>query len=288
MEGKSKEEINAICNRINCFKWKIFAKRTKIDYIEGNIQFCHFLAKKYYTSYLTLKEAEKHIQEFVDDLKARNRSSNTIHDYLASVCKTFGKYMGDYEHPIRHGVCLKDDPMKYNTKLGEKARDLGLITGLRRNELAQLKINDIKFIDCETVLIYSIGKGGKHNRTVLKGIVAVEKLKEYIREARVPDALHYCRAICAQNTYYAVLKEMENDPAKRAEYIQKIKDEFKRCKRKLKEDLNKPYCLRGYNKKAAESINKPVVYDRVAAMYVSLFILHHFRTDTTILHYLVK
>ena len=205
LEGKSKEEINDICNRINCFKWKIFAKRTKIDYIEGNIQFCHFLAKKYYTSYLTLKEAEKHIQEFVDDLKERNRSSNTIHDYLASVCKTFGKYMGDYEHPIRHGVCLKVEPMKYNTKLGEKARDLGLLTGLRRNELAQLKIKDIKFIDCETVHIFSIGKGGKHNRTVLKGIVAVEKLKEYIREAeekgsdflltkaeaRVPDALHY-------------------------------------------------------------------------------------------------
>ena len=302
LEGKSKEEINDICNRINCFKWKIFAKRTKIDYIKGNIQFCHFLAKKYYTSYLTLKEAEKHIQEFVDDLKERNRSSNTIHDYLASVCKTFGKYMGDYEHPIRHGVCLKVEPMKYNTKLGEKARDLGLLTGLRRNELAQLKIKDIKFIDCETVHIFSIGKGGKHNRTVLKGIVAVEKLKEYIREAeekgsdflltkaeaRVPDALHYCRAICAQNTYYAVLKEMENDPAKRAEYVQKIKNEFKRCKRKLKEDLNKPYRLRGYNREAALSIGKPIVYDRVAAMYVSLFILHHFRTDTTILHYLVK
>jgi ParB/RepB/Spo0J family partition protein len=77
LEGKSKEEINDICNRINCFKWKLFAKRTKIGYIEGNVQFCHFLEKKYRTSYLTLKEAEKHIQEFVDDLKARNRSSNS-------------------------------------------------------------------------------------------------------------------------------------------------------------------------------------------------------------------
>ena len=117
LEGKSKEEINKICNRINCFKWKLFAKRTKIGYIEGNVQFCHFLEKKYRTSYLTLKEAEKHIQEFVDDLKARNRSSNTIHDYLAAVCKTFEKYMGDYDHPIRHGVCLKDDPTKYNLSL---------------------------------------------------------------------------------------------------------------------------------------------------------------------------
>ena len=136
----------------------------------------------------------------------------------------------------------------------------------------------------------------------MKGIVEVSKLKEYIREAeekgsdslltkteaRVPDALHYCRAICSQNTYYTVLKEMENYPSKRAEYIQAIEDEFKRCKRKLKENLDKPYRLRGYNREAALSIGKPVVYDRVAAMYVSLFILHHFRTDTTILHYLVK
>ena len=68
--------------------------------------------------------------------------------------------MGDYEHPIRHGVCLKVEPMKYNTKLGEKARDLGLLTGLRRRELGHLKVDDIKFIDCETVHIYSIGKGG--------------------------------------------------------------------------------------------------------------------------------
>ena len=177
-----------------------------------------------------------------------------------------------------------------------------MISGLRRRELGHLKVDDIKFIDCETVHIFSIGKGGKHNRTVLKGIVAVSKLKEYIREAeekgsdflltkaeaRVPDALHYCQVICAQNTYYAVLQEIENDPAKRAEYIQKIKDEFKRCKRKLKENLDKPYRLRGYNREAALSIGKQVVYDRVAAMYVSLFILHHFRTDTTILHYLVK
>mgnify|MGYP000107984091 CR=1 FL=1 len=57
-------------------------------------------------------------------------------------------------------------------------------------------------------------------------------------EAHVPDGLHYCRAMCAQITYNAVLQEMENDPAKRAEYIQKIKDEFKRCGRKLKREYS--------------------------------------------------
>ena len=115
-----------------------------------------------------------------------------------------------------------------------------MTTGLRRRELGHLKVDDIKFIDFETVHIFSVGKGGKHNRTVLKGIVAVAKLKEYISraekmnndflltkaEAHVPDGLHYCRAMCAQITYNAVLQEMENDPAKRAKYIQEIKDEF--------------------------------------------------------------
>lgn len=301
-KGFSDEEIEKFLDEIVIYKWRIFTESSFNRYLKVIKRFCKYLAAKFQTSHLTMFEAEKHIQEFVDDLKARNRSSNTIHDYLASICKTFGKYMGDYEHPIRHGVCLKDDPNKYNTKSGEKARDVALTTGLRRRELGKLKVDDIKFIDSETVHIFSIGKGGKHNRTVLKGIVTVEKLKEYIdraekmnndflltkAEARVPDGLHYCRAMCAQITYNAVLQEMENDPAKRAEYIQKIKDEFKRCGRKLKENLDKPYRLRGYNREAALSIGKPIVYDRVAAMYVSLFILHHFRTDTTILHYLVK
>lgn len=58
-----------------------------------------------------------------------------------------------------------------------------MTSGLRRRELGHIKVDDIKFIDCETVHIFSIGKGGKHNRTVLKGIVAVEKLKEYIDRA---------------------------------------------------------------------------------------------------------
>lgn len=247
-------------------------------------------------------EAEKYIQEYIDVREARGLSADTLNTDLSALCKVFGRRTIEFRHPPRHGAHLKNDPTKYNTETGETTRDVGVTTGLRRRELAHLKVDDIKFIDSETVHIFSIGKGGKHNRTVLKGIVAVAKLKEYISraektgndflltkaEARVPDGLHYCRAMCAQITYNAVLQEMENNPAKRAEYIQKIKDEFKRCKRKLKENLDKPYRLRGYNREAALSIGKPIVYDRVAAMYVSLFILHHFRTNTTILHYLVK
>ena len=301
-KGFSDEEIEKFLDEIVIYKWRIFTESSFNRYIKVIKRFCKYLKEKFQTSHLTMFEAEKYIQEYIDVREARGLSADTLNTDLSALCKVFGRRTIEFRHPPRHGAHLKNDPTKYNTETGETTRDVGVTTGLRRRELAHLKVDDIKFIDSETVHIFSIGKGGKHNRTVLKGIVAVAKLKEYISraektgndflltkaEARVPDGLHYCRAMCAQNTYYAVLQDMENDPAKRAEYIQKIKDEFKRCKRKLKEDLNKPYCLRGYNKKAAESINKPVVYDRVAAMYVSLFILHHFRTNTTILHYLVK
>lgn len=286
-KGFSDEEIEKFLDEIVIYKWRIFTESSFNRYLKVIKRFCKYLAAKFQTSHLTMFEAEKYIQEYIDVREARGLSANTLNTDLSALCKVFGRRTIEFRHPPHHGAHLKNNSTKYNTETGETTRDVALTTGLRRRELGHLKVDDIKFIDFETVHIFSVGKGGKHNRTVLKGIVAVSKLKEYIRkaeekgsdflltkaEARVPDALHYCRAICAQNTYYAVLKEMENDPAKRAEYIQKIKDEFKRCGRKLKEDLNKPYCLRGYNKKAAESINKPVVYNRVAAMYVSLFIM---------------
>ena len=102
-------------------------------------------------------------------------------------------------------------------------------------------------------------------------------------EARVPDALHYCRAICAQNTYYTVLKEMENDPSKRAEYIQAIEDEFKRNKRKLKE-YNKPYGLRGYKTKRQPNLSTSQLSTiKMAAMYVSSSYSATFAQDLTIL-----
>ena len=268
-KGFSDEEIEKFLDEIVIYKWRIFTESSFNRYIKVIKRFCKYLKEKFQTSHLTMFEAEKYIQEYIDVREARGLSADTLNTDLSALCKVFGRRTIEFRHPPRHGAHLKNDPTKYNTETGETTRDVGVTTGLRRRELAHLKVDDIKFIDSETVHIFSIGKGGKHNRTVL-------------------DGLHYCRAMCAQNTYYAVLQDMENDPAKRAEYIQKIKDEFKRCKRKLKENLDKPYRLRGYNREAALSIGKPIVYDRVAAMYVSLFILHHFRTNTTILHYLVK
>ena len=204
-KGFSDEEIEKFLDEIVIYKWRIFTESSFNRYLKVIKRFCKYLAAKFQTSHLTMFEAEKYIQEYIDVREARGLSADTLNTDLSALCKVFGRRTIEFRHPPRHGAHLKNDSTKYNTETGETTRDVALISGLRRRELGHIKVDDIKFIDCETVHIFSIGKGGKHNRTVLKGIVAVEKLKEYIdraekmgndflltkAEAHVPDGLHY-------------------------------------------------------------------------------------------------
>lgn len=157
-KGFKDEEIKEILKGINTFKWKIFSEGTFNRYLGVLKQFCKYLKEKFQTSHLTMFEAEKYIQEYIDVREARGLSANTLNTDLSALCKIFGQKISDYRHPPRHGVHLKNDPTKYNTETGETTRDVALTTGLRRRELGHLKVDDIKFIDCETVHIYSIGK----------------------------------------------------------------------------------------------------------------------------------
>ena len=56
----------------------------------------------------------------------------------------------------------------------------------------------------------------------------------------------------------------------------------------LHENLDIPYRCRGQNRKKLEKLGKPTVFDRVAVLYVSCTVTNHFRSDTTVQHYLVK
>ena len=58
--------------------------------------------------------------------------------------------------------------------------------------------------------------------------------------------------------------------------------------KKLRENLNMPYIVRGKNRTRLEKEGRPVEFDRTAVMYVSVAVLSHFRTDTTVEHYIGK
>ena len=96
------------------------------------------------------------------------------------------------------------------------------------------------------------------------------------------------QGLCAIDEYNRVLADIKANPKRREFYKSFIKDTFRKYNKPLLEDLDKPYFLRGAGKKLCISQGKSYIYDRVAVLYVSLAILHHFRSDTTVQNYLIK
>ncbi len=304
--GVSKSDIYKELLHIDCAKNKIFSYSTMKNYIRFVKDFAAFAYTKAGTSRVSVEDSIKYIQPYIDSLISKGDSPNTINLKLAAVCKATGQYVVDYTHPIRRYSdvtrsvknAVRD---KYNDKRAAAALELNRAIGLRRNELARVSINDIH-IGEKCAYIYSKGKGGKNNVTLISDPKKLDILYKYMSQAIANgretllskeqmnhDAdLHHARAMCAIDEYKRVAEDMRINPERREYYKSFIKDIFKKYNKPLLEDLDKPYFLRGAGKKLCISQEKSYIYDRVAVLYVSLTILHHFRSDTTVQHYLIK
>ena len=305
-KGISRENIYKELLHIDCAKDKIFSYSTMKNYIRFVRDFADYVYTQTGTSRVSISESIACIQPYIDSLISKGDSPNTINLKLAAVCKATGQYVVDYTHPIRRysdvtrsvKTAVRD---KFNDKRAEAALELNRAIGLRRNELARISINDI-YIGEKCAYIYSKGKGGKNNITYIADPAKLDILYKYMRQAIADgretllskeqmnhDAdLHHARALCAIDEYKRVAEDMRINPERREYYKSFIKDTFKKYNKPLLEDLDKPYFLRGAGKKLCISQGKSYIYDRVAVLYVSLTILHHFRSDTTVQHYLIK
>ena len=302
--GASKSDIQKELLHIDSAKDKIFSYSTMKNYIRFVKEFAAFVYIQTGTSRVSISESISYIQPYIDALILKGDSTNTINLKLAAVCKATGQYVVDYTHPIRRysdvtrstKAAVRD---KYNDKRAAAALELNRAIGLRRNELARLTIDDIH-IGEKCAYIYSRGKGGKNNITYISDPAKLDILYKYMsqaitdgretllsREQMHHDAdLHHARALCAIDEYNRILADIKTNPERREFYKSFIKDTFRKYNKQLLEDLDKPYYLRGAGKKLCISQGKSYIYDRVAALYVSLAILHHFRSDTTVQHYL--
>ena len=189
----------------------------------------------------------------------------------------------------------------FNDKRASESLELNRAVGLRRAELARFSITDIEWND-KSVLIKSVGKGGKHNETFITDPEKICVIEKYYYDAIADgrtlmltkeqmnhDAdLHHARALCALDEYKRVIEDIKEHPERREFYKQFVIDFFKRHNKRLKEKLDLPYRLRGAGKAMLEAQGKETVFDRVAVLYVSVTILHHYRSDTTVQHYLIK
>ena len=100
--------------------------------------------------------------------------------------------------------------------------------------------------------------------------------------------LHHARAQCAMDEYNRVMADIKEHPERRTFYKDYVVRFFKENNKPLKENLDKPYNLRGADKKMLEKQGRETSFDRAVVLYVSVTILHHYRSDTTVQHYLIK
>ncbi|WP_028510318.1 integrase domain-containing protein [Ruminococcus sp. NK3A76] len=305
-KGISRADIHKELLHIDAAKDKIFSYSTMKNYIRFVKDFAAFVYTKTSTSRVSVEDSIKYIRPYIDSLISKGDSPNTINLKLSAVCKATGQYVVDYTHPIRRysdvtrstKAAVRD---KYNDKRAAAALELNRSIGLRRNELARVSINDI-YLGEKCAYIYSKGKGGKNNITYISDPAKLDILYKYMSQAITEgretllskeqmnhDAdLHHARAMCAVDEYNRILQDIHKNPEQREFYKSYIKNIFKKYNKPLLEDLDKPYYLRGAGKTLCISQGKSYIFDRVAVLYVSLTILHHFRSDTTVQHYLIK
>ena len=306
-QGLSKEEIDKIVQDINTYRDKIFSYQTLKIYCKAANAFEDFCEEILGTKRIPIEDCPKYIEDFVHWGIEKKFSPDTIHTYLAGVCKALRLNIGDYSKPKRNYMkCIRgvypaqnDD---YNATRAQKTLKVNRILGMRRAELRRLKLSDIHILSENRAEIHYRGKGGKNNIQLLSTPADVTTIKEYVEEAMLQgreflltqeelknDAdLHHMRALRAQDVYYSVCKDMQEHPERREFYKKEIQDVFHKNGKKLRENLEVPYRCRGEHRKQLIKIGQPTIFDRVAVLYVSCFVTNHFRSSVTVQHYLIK
>ena len=306
-QGYSKKEAHKMAMSINTYQNKIFSQSTMTAYQKAAGVFEQFCQETLGSKRLTLEETKNHVQEFVNWNISKGLTPQTIHLRLSAVCKALELNISNYEKPLRHYSDATRSVKSahndtYNAVHAERALTANRIIGLRRSELARLQCSDIRFISAERAEVYTVGKGGKHNINIISSKEKVSLLKAMVQEAESQcniylldktdlnnDAdLHHERAECAKDVYHSVFADMAAHPERRTYYQSEIFRIFAENNKTLRENLDTPYRCRGQNREKLEELGKPTVFDRVAVLYVSCTVTNHFRSDTTVQHYLIK
>lgn len=297
--GKTTEEQLSV----NYMKDKIYSYSTMKTYQKEITRFGDWLIEKGHKR-ISLSQVKEHIQEYIDYQTDRGLTPDSVNTSLSAICKATHADISDYRRPRRSVAKItrgtgerKHD--SYNEKKFADVLNANRLLGLRRNELKNLRVRDIIERD-DAVIVKSRGKGGKDNEQLF--IFSDEKEKvmaltvgkapdDYVfeREAFKNDCdFHHMRELRAKDLYKLVLSDINVHPENATYYQTIIKDIFKRHRKRLREDFSKPFVVRGPNKKRLEKEGRETEFDRTAVLFVSVTVLSHYRSDTTVEHYIGK
>ena len=251
-------------------------------------------------------DCKPYIQQYADWLSSKGRSSSTVHTYIAAVCRFFDVRLDTIKKPKR--ICAKNKRSRGKKESGARRSatreasprlyDFALKVGIRRAEYGHLLVDDFVLDESgyPCVRVFK-GKGGKYQ---LQRIFPedVDFVRSYFErdskfvfsrdEMRNEIDLHALRAVQARRAYDHYCKRIEQEG--REKLTKEIQARWEKYSGKpWNESLvrEKPYYIRGENKKLAADHGLPLVYDRLALMAVSVFHLSHWRLDVTVSNYML-
>lgn len=286
---------------------------TRKAYIRNTKKYIYFCRENF--NCRSFEECKNHIQDYADYLKMQGYTASTIHTYIAAACVAFGVKMDKINKPKRivsEFVRNRNIPKNMRTSQDLENPKWAYIVefqkrvGIRRNELLHLKGNDFLETPQGAFVRVNRGKGGKkqYQRIMSEDVEFIKKYfccvgkDEYIFDRKYfANALpfHKLRAECARECYFKLLKQVQENPAFLKVLEQEIrqrwqenKDKRGRVKPFPEKELRGCYTLRGGNRKRAMEKGLPISYNRLVAMWVSIFKLSHYRLNVTIENYFLN
>ena len=264
------------------------------------------------------------LQEYEKSLEADGKSADTIHTYLAGAACALGNVHGcryslkDIKKPKRGTITKSRDPMmNYQGKV-DRARpefarlvEFAECVGIRRDEYGRIDGRSYRPDESGYMCVWVKGKGGKVQPQrilpwavpVVNAMMASVQGKEKLfskSELNNKIDLHSIRRSVARRAYEHYVYRLATDPKYRLQLQRellarfdsmhphdkpaadkKARDEF------IKNIMKRDYTCRGKNALALREQHRPVSFDRLAVMAVSVFHLSHWRADVTVKNYLV-
>lgn len=287
----------------------IYSQNTMQTYQREVDRYADYL-KEHDMHKISLEQAKDHVQEYLDYLRdERNLTAQSIHTTCAALSKVFHTTMWEYDKPNRsvaniergrHTFTDKNEKEQLEKLKENPIWEANSILGMRKSELINLRADMIKERDNRVVIEY-IGKGGKHNTQTFydeREKAYVLSLKENKAEhERIFDKqevnktlnLHKAREMRCKDVYTRITEDIaKRGKEAEREYIQQIEQAFKETGKQIRENLHTPYIVRGDNRQRLSEENRPLEYNRIALMIVSIQITQHFRTSVTANHYVAK
>ena len=288
---------------------------TRKNYIRHCKKYIAFCREQYNCK--DFESCRDHIQDYSDYLQASGQySAASIHTFLAAPCVVFDIPMNTISKPIRHVGEFSRGRTKTLNHTNQDLSDpeykriveFQKIVGVRRAELAKLTGDCLVYDESGYPAIWI--KNGKGNKVQLQRLNKPEDLqfiKPYF-EGKAPDELiftdkeinnnlnfHKLRSDSAKKCYEIQLELLLNDPHHKEKMFKEIEARWNLYNIDKKTGKAKPfnrekyegwYVTRGSVRQTALERNRPIKYNRLCVLYVSLFHTSHYRTNVTVENYL--